>query len=127
MSNFTRLKSYWILVIFSLIMGFFPFHGNAAMRLKSKFQQGQPGDYIVTAIDNTYIVLIVRENSGRQMAIEEVAIPAARLKNVQMKGWQGWKHWVEGNAPGHTAWVVYTIDSLSGEMSSKISGFYRNR
>ncbi|MGA8164192.1 MAG: hypothetical protein WB791_04095 [Waddliaceae bacterium] len=121
MSNSTRWKTCWSLRLIFLLMGIFPFHVHAAMYLMSKFQQGRPGDYIVAAIDNTYIVLAVKENSGQHMAIEEITIPAARLKHVELRGWQGWKHWIEQQAPGHTAWLVYTIHSLTGEMNSLFS------
>lgn len=119
--NFSSPINYrWIIGVLFLVAVSFSVSGNADMYLKERFLQAQPGDYIVTAIDNTYTILLIKEKHDRYLSIEEITIPSARFSQHKA-GWQGWKPWVENNAPGHTSWVVYTINCVSGEMQNFFS------
>ncbi len=95
---------------------FFPHFLQGAL-LKERLKQGAPGDYIVTAIDHTYTVLLIRDKSDERMAFEEITIPSQRIP----KPWQGWRNWVENGAPGHTSWVLYPIQLPAGEMGQTYS------
>lgn len=99
------------LVLSSFVTG----KSDAAMHLIDRLQGAQVGDYIVTAIDNTYTVLIIKEKLNDKMSIEEITIPLGRLQNSR-SNWSGWRHWVETGAPAHTSWVLYTVHCSSGQM-----------
>lgn len=81
--------------------------------LKDRMQGSKIGDYIVTRIDNTYTVLIIKEKTNHTISIEEITIPAQRLHDKRFP-WAGWRHWVESGANGNTAWLLYTIHCSSG-------------
>jgi len=108
-----------------LIAAIFPATSKAAMFLKDRLQGAEVGDYIVTALDNTYTVLIIKEKSDQQISIEEITIPSRRIKRPQFR-WQGWRRWVECSAPGHTSWVLYTVERPSGQLL-KCYSFPQNR
>ncbi len=93
---------------------------EAATFLKNRLQGSQVGDYIVTAIDNTYTVILIKEKFDHQMSIEEITIPYHRLHDKRFP-WAGWRHWVECGAPGHTSWVMYSIHCNSGNMRQYFS------
>ncbi|ADI37905.1 putative uncharacterized protein [Waddlia chondrophila 2032/99] len=93
---------------------------DAATFLKDRLQSSRDGDYIVTRIDNTYTVLLIKERSEHQISIEEISIPVQRLHDKRFP-WAGWKHWVENGANGHTSWLLYTIHVDSGMMREYFS------
>ena len=88
--------------------------------LKDRLQSCRDGDYIVTRIDNTYTVLLIRERTEHQIAIEEITIPVQRLQNRKFP-WVSWKHWVGSGASGHTSWLLYTVHVDSGMMREYFS------
>ncbi|MFQ5729007.1 MAG: hypothetical protein ACE5GN_01430 [Waddliaceae bacterium] len=90
------------------------------MYLKDRLQTAEVGDYIVAALDNTYTAIIIKEKSPQKMSIEEITVPAARLRQHGAQ-WTGWKDWIQNGAQGNTSWVVYTIHRLSGEMTGYFS------
>ena len=92
-----------------LIAGFIPSTADAVsgMFLKDRLQTAEVGDYIVTAIDNNYTLLVVKEKNEYEMTIEEISIPAKRIQHPKFQ-WYGWKNWVECGAPGHTCWVMWS-------------------
>ena len=93
---------------------------EGAMQLIERLRSAQTGDYIVTAIDNTYTALIIKEKSNEKMSIEEITIPLGRIQNNQ-NTWMGWRKWVESGAPGNTSWVMYTVNSSTGQMTDYFS------
>lgn len=99
---------------------FFVVQLDAATFLKDRLQGSRNGDYIVTRIDNTYTVLLIKEKSGPQISIEEITIPAQRLHDKRFP-WPGWKQWVENGANGHTSWLLYSIHVDSGMMREYFS------
>ncbi len=96
------------------------FNLNAATFLRDRLKESKPGDYIVTRMDNTYTVILIKEKSDRQISFEEITIPAQRLHNERFP-WAGWRHWVENGAPGHTSWLLYSVNSGSGVMNEYYS------
>jgi hypothetical protein len=115
MINASKSIRYWMFGLVLFASGILPDYSEGAMFLIDRLQRAQVGDYIVTAIDNNYTVLIVKEKFDHQMSIEEISIPAARLLNPRFR-WAGWRKWVESGSPGNTSWVMYTIHLPSGKM-----------
>jgi hypothetical protein len=80
--------------------------------LRDNLMRATPGDYLVTAQGSHYTLLLIRDKASDALTIEEVTIPGERFP----KQITSWRQWVETGAPGHTAWVAYTIAPKSGEM-----------
>jgi hypothetical protein len=95
-------------------------HLDASTFLRDRLETGKAGDYIVTAIDKTYTVLLIREKQNSQISLEEITIPAQRLQTHQ-GSWSGWRSWVENGAPGHTSWLMYSIPTDTGMMHAYFS------
>lgn len=83
-----------------------------AVTLQEKFEQAQPGDYIVTAQDGNYSLLFLRAMNEKSFLLEEISVPShlIDLKSV------AWKNWLQSKAPGHTSWTLYEVDRASGEL-----------
>jgi hypothetical protein len=79
--------------------------------LKERFREAQPGDYIVTAQENSYSLLIVRSVSDR-LLLEEISVPE---KQIDLKS-VNWHEWLMRRAPGHTTWTFYTLDLKEGRL-----------
>jgi hypothetical protein len=97
------------------LLTFWIAHSEAS--LKERLSQATPGDYIVTAQEGHYSVLLIRTNSQKLLSLEEISVPAG---HIQLKQWN-WKKWVEEKAPGHTSWVLYEIDPASAKLISCFS------
>ena len=76
-----------------------------------RFKEAQVGDYIVTAQDNSYSLLLIRSITN-QLLLEEISVPEKQidLKRVD------WRKWILSKAPGHTSWILYTIDLNTGRL-----------
>ncbi len=113
------MKSLRSLLVFLL---FFVFQLDAATStfLKDRMQGSKAGDYIVTRIDNTYTVLLIKETTPHQISIEEITIPAQRLHDKRFP-WSGWRNWVESGANGNTSWLLYTVHVDTGMMREYFS------
>lgn len=110
---------YWAIVLSVFFTPVFAEAGEST-HLVDRLQGAQEGDYIVTAIDNTYSLILIKEKSSHVVVVEEVTIPAGRLQNKKFQ-WFGWKKWLECGAPGHTSWVMYTIHCSSGKVDAFFS------
>lgn len=79
--------------------------------LKTRFKEAQVGDYIVTAQESSYSLLIIRSITD-QLLLEEICVPEKQidLKRVD------WQKWLLSKAPGHTSWLLYTIDLKTGTL-----------
>lgn len=80
--------------------------------LQNKFQQACPGDYIVTAHDNTYSLLRLRSLDKSTLILEEVSVPSSQVQEKTIN----WRKWIAEKAPGHTAWTLYEIDLQKGQL-----------
>lgn len=111
----------YLLVSFFLFLGLFCCRSaDAAVLLKDRLQTAETGDYIVTAIDKTFTLLLVKDKTEHNILIEEVTIPAARSQYVRSQQ-GGWRGWIENGAPGHTSWVLYSIQRNTGQMENYFS------
>jgi len=96
-------------IIYCLSLFFFiQLHSDS---LKSRFKQAQIGDYIVTAQESSYSLLLIRSLSD-QLLLEEISVPE---KQIDLKSID-WRKWLLNKAPGHTSWHLYTIDLKTGKL-----------
>jgi len=97
--------------------------GNMALR--DNLSKANPGDFIVTAQNKTYTMLLVQGRDGNVLKLEEITIPMTRLN---LKGFS-WRDWIANDAPQNTSWVRYTIDLHDASMKEFYSftkrGYYK--
>jgi len=94
--------------------------GKAAaeeMLLRNNLVRAQAGDYLVTMQNKNYTVLLIQGKQKEQLTIEEVTVPMARIPSQAFS----WRSWLANGAPGHTCWVIYTIDLPTGTMQHTYS------
>ena len=87
------------------------------MFLRNNLKLARVGDFIVTSQNKTYTVLLIDQVSAQEMALEEITVPT---KNIPLSNFS-WKNWIEQNAPGHTSWVRYVINTSTGQMKEYFS------
>lgn len=85
--------------------------------LRDNLNRAKAGDYLVTAQNKNYSILIIRSKEGEQLSIEEITMPTSRVPQNNFS----WKSWVQKGAPGHTCWVMYMIDLPTGAMQQTFS------
>jgi hypothetical protein len=83
-----------------------------AFSLKDKIVNGVPGDYVVTEQGGTSSVLLIRALTPTHLIIEEIDVPSLQRKTSEVS----WKEWIATEAPGHTAWITYTIDLKNNQL-----------
>lgn len=82
--------------------------------LKNNLKAASAGDYVVTMQGKSLTLLHIFGRSESQLIIEEVTIPKIRAKQYVLS----WRNWFEQGAPGHSSWVIYQINTDSGEIQS---------
>lgn len=90
--------------------------GESKIYLRDNLIKAQQGDYIVTAQNKTYTLLHIYDKSNQTLTIEEINAPSGSLSQIK-----SWKQWVKNNAPGHTSWIIYTIDLSDGAIRENYS------
>lgn len=109
-----------LLVILSFVLTvglLFPLMADSELLLRENLGRAQPGDYLVTAQNKNYTILIIRSKENEFLSIEEITMPMSRVSSDSFS----WRNWVEKGAPGHTCWVMYTIHLPSGTMQQTFS------
>jgi hypothetical protein len=99
---------------------FFPVASQAAdkeLLLKENLKRAKVGDYLVSAQNKNYTVLLARSKDATSLTFEEITVP---MKRIAEKGFS-WKRWIEGGAHGHTCRVLYAIDLTTGTMQRAYS------
>jgi hypothetical protein len=86
--------------------------------LRDNLAKAVPGDFIVTAQNKSYTMLLVREKVNNYLMIEEINVPVSR---IQRGSYFSWRRWIEEGASGHTGWVMYPINLNTGEMQEAFS------
>lgn len=84
--------------------------------LRDNLQRAQPGDYIVTAQNKNFTVLVVRAKDNDFINIDEITVPDQKRPRGQ-----SWKQWAEQGAVGNTCWVMYPIQLSSGNIQKAFS------
>lgn len=96
----------WLLSLFIL-----PFSLCFSLNLKEKFIQAEIGSFIVTEQNKTYTLLHVHSLTPDELLLEEISIPS------HLVTFRDWKKWVESDAPGHTSWILYSIDLSENQVT----------
>lgn len=115
----TIAKAMKKLIYLILCIFFLPFSVYSAQSttLKSRFEKGSPGDFIVTAQEGVYTVLILRHREKNQLILEEISIPQAQLEIKKIH----WQNWLDERAPRHTSWSLFEIDLEQGKLIESYS------
>lgn len=114
-----RIQSILLLACLFLIGTLLPFYSQAAeetLLLRNNLQRAQPGDYIVTAQNKNYTILLVRSKDTDNISIDEITVPSQRVQQPI-----SWKNWIEKSAPGNTCWIMYTIHLPTGAIQKTFS------
>lgn len=106
------LSFFFTIAIFCPLRG-----GETQLLLRDNLLQARPGDYLVTAQNKNYTILIIKKKEFEQLSIEEVTIPMSCLSSSSFS----WRNWIETGAPGHTSWVMYVIHLPTGTMQQAFS------
>ncbi len=107
----------FFITVLTLSISLFFVSNLSAISLKDNIAKAKPGDYIVTARNKNYTLLLVTANTNNRLYFEEITVPLAKIP----KNMQSWKEWVRSNAPGHTGWVRYEINLATGQMGGLYS------
>ena len=83
-----------------------------AFKMADRLLEAEKGDYIVTAQDKNYSLLLLREKTTTSIVFEEVSIPCNKIYLPGMD----WADWVSLGAPGHSSWIQYEIDPRTLEL-----------
>jgi hypothetical protein len=85
--------------------------------LRHNFVKAKPGDYIVTNQGKMFTVLHIRASIENGFLLEEITAPLNRIPKKRYT----WKQWIENNAPGHTSWVAYWLNTGNGDIERAFS------
>lgn len=85
--------------------------------LRDNIVKAKPGDYIVTNQSKMFTVLYIRNTTDNGLILEEISAPLNRIP----KNKYSWKQWIENEAPGHTSWVVYWLNTNNGDIERAFS------
>lgn len=110
------------MVYFFIILSVWCSTAFGGIYLKDNLQKAERGDFIVTSQNKTYTILHVYEKDKNKLTLEEVSLPAQRAKAIG----GSWRTWIQSGAPGHTSWMMYTINLLNGSVE-KCFSFSKNR
>lgn len=87
--------------------------------LRTNLQRAQAGDYIVTAQNKNFTLLLVHSRNGDYLNVEELTIPSARLPKSGKDF--SWRQWVEEGAYGNTCHIIYPIYLPTGSIQQAFS------
>lgn len=85
--------------------------------LRDNLKLARVGDFIVTAQNKTYTVLLIDQINSDAIAIQEITVPINRINLAKFS----WKNWIKQGAPGNTCWVRYVIDTSTGQINEYFS------
>lgn len=86
--------------------------GEEVLYLKNNLALSKPGDYLVLNSNKTNTLMHIYDKKDGLLTIEEVVVPENKKKFSS----SGWKEWIQKNAPGNTSWVLYEINTTTGQM-----------
>lgn len=94
-----------------LILGLCWISPMSALTLRENLNRAKVGDFVVTAQQKNYTFLRIYNRDDQNVIIEEITVPAGRIPQNT-----SWREWVAQGAPYHTSWVLYTIQSSTGQL-----------
>ncbi len=114
-----------LLFFLTLACGLFlfiaPIAAEIELQLRDNLKRAQPGDYLVTAQNKNYTILLIRSKDTDYLGIEEITVPSTRVNTKACS----WRRWIESGAQGSTSWVLYHIYLPTGTIQQTFS-FTRN-
>lgn len=84
--------------------------------LRDNMSHASTGDYIVTAQNKVFTMLLVTQRQGDEIQLDELTIPASRIYPHF-----SWREWIQAKAPNNCGWVRYTIDLKNASMKGMYS------
>lgn len=115
-----------VLLLFSILFIFvtaLSLIAETEILLRNNLAKAQPGDFLVTAQNKNYSVLLIRNKDADTISIDEITLPMSRKPNDKNFTW---KKWLESGSPNNTCWVMYTIHLPSGSIKNTFS-FTKNQ
>ncbi len=94
-----------------------PLSAEQRQVLQENIAKARVGDFIVTHQGKMFSVLHIRGKTETGLILEEISAPRDRIP----KNKYNWREWVEDNAPGHSSWVMYRLNTKSGVIESSFS------
>lgn len=85
--------------------------------LKANLSRAQPGQYLVTAQNKNYSVLVVEKKEGDILEVHEIMVPS---KMIKKEGFS-WKNWIATGAKGSSSWLLYRIHMPTGTIQHTFS------
>jgi hypothetical protein len=95
----------------------------AALYLKQRFQEAQPGDYVVVHQNRNYTLFHIFERTKNTIVIEEITIPDNQIPKQRKKNSApfSWKKWIQEANPRSACWAMYEIFLSTGKISEYYS------
>lgn len=110
-------KNLFFKLLFLLVCFFNVIHSEEELILRNNLQRAQPGDFLVTAQNKNYTMLLIRNKDTNTLNIEEITVPSQRVSKKSFS----WRQWVEKGAPGHTCWIMYAVYLPTGTIQHTFS------
>lgn len=110
-----------ITILLTILICLFPSVSHSAeseLFLKNNLSKAIPGDYIITAQNKNYTLLVIRSKDPQTISIDEITLPQALKPKDKTFSW---KQWITNGAPGHTCWVMYSINLETGIINNAFS------
>ncbi|MEC7838805.1 MAG: hypothetical protein VX777_02055 [Chlamydiota bacterium] len=85
--------------------------------LKENFTKAKVGDFIVTSQNKMFSILHVKDKSSDSLVLEEITAPGNKIPRNKYT----WREWVENDAPGNTSWVIYHLNTDTGNIDGSYS------
>jgi hypothetical protein len=99
-----------------LLLVILPLTTWGSLVLRDNMNNAAIGDYIVTAQNKVYTMLLVTQRDGDEIQIDEITVPSSKIhQNFS------WRQWVVCKAPQNSSWVRYTIDLKNASMKGMYS------
>jgi len=108
------IKKFYILFFF-LAMHFYV---GAELQLRDNLTKAQPGDYLVTAQNKNFTVLLIRSKDANYLSVEEITVPSSKISTSPSFSW---RQWIEKGAPGNSSWLLYYIYLPNGAIQQTYS------
>jgi hypothetical protein len=89
--------------------------------LKANLSRALPGQYLVTAQNKNFSVLLIESKENNLLDVHEITVASQKIPREGFS----WKYWIENGAPGNTSWLLYRIDIPTGTIQHTYS-FTRN-
>ena len=80
--------------------------------LRDNLRKANEGDYLVICFNKTDTLMHIYDKKDPILTVEEITIP----ESLRNKSRLNWRNWIQAGAPGHTSWVMYEINTSTGEM-----------